>query len=144
MKPNTFPNACDHYAYAEPVYRRCKHPRGEGECVMCRCPAGHTAPNPKGLRGGNCNRTACQKPNAIYYNHSTRKYYCPACAMMLNEYSAKEAKEMFGHDLCTIDGMDAVARFGDALSEIDKDDRAAIMEGVDSSTLSTEHCNGGA
>jgi hypothetical protein len=55
----------------------------------------------KGKFNGSCNRTACQKPNATYYNHSTRKYYCKKCANMLNDYNRKEAFELFGHDLCT-------------------------------------------
>jgi hypothetical protein len=58
-------------------------------------------PNLKGLEGGNCNRTACQKPNAIWYNHSTCKYYCPKCARELNYYN-QDAKEMFGHELFTL------------------------------------------
>lgn len=55
----------------------------------------------KGQYKGNCNRTACQKPNAIWYNHSTRKYYCEECAITLNRYNRQDAMEMFGHDLCT-------------------------------------------
>lgn len=41
--------------------------------------------NLKGALNGNCNRTACQKPRAVYYNHSTQKHYCPTCAKMINE-----------------------------------------------------------
>lgn len=57
----------------------------------------------KGEKNGNCNREACQKPGAIYYNHSTRKYYCEDCAMILNDANRVDAMKMFGHDLCTLD-----------------------------------------
>ena len=55
----------------------------------------------KGEFEGLCNRTACQKPGAIYYNHSTKKYYCPTCADMLNKYNKADAMRLYGHDLCT-------------------------------------------
>lgn len=55
----------------------------------------------KGVFGGNCNRTICQQSGATWYNHSTRKYYCPNCAEMLNEDNRKDAMEIFGHELCT-------------------------------------------
>ena len=55
-----------------------------------------------GEKNGSCNRTACQKPNAIFYNHSTRKYYCPDCASMLNRVNKSAAMEALGHDLCTL------------------------------------------
>jgi len=38
-------------------------------------------PKLKGISGGNCNRTACQKPNAIWYNEGTYAYYCRNCAI---------------------------------------------------------------
>ncbi len=53
-----------------------------------------------------CNITACDthKP-AVYYNHSTRKYYCKSCAMRLNTdpYNHRDAMRMFGHTLCTLE-----------------------------------------
>lgn len=58
----------------------------------------------KGQFNGKCNITSCQKPNsATWYNHSTRKYYCPSCANRLNndEFNKRDAMRMFGHDLCT-------------------------------------------
>lgn len=59
-------------------------------------------PELKGKYGGNCNRTACQKPGAVWYNHSTREHYCSSCASTLNEVNRADAMRMFGHDLCTI------------------------------------------
>lgn len=38
----------------------------------------------KGIIGGDCNRTSCQAPGAFWFNHSTRAYYCEACAGILN------------------------------------------------------------
>lgn len=63
-------------------------------------------PKLKGVKGGNCNITACQKPNAIYYNHGSMAWYCPSCAKRLNAdpYNKADAMKMFGHDLCTLNG----------------------------------------
>lgn len=56
----------------------------------------------KGEKNGFCNRSSCLKPGANYYNHSTRKYYCEECATVINNVNRKEAMELFGHDLCTL------------------------------------------
>jgi hypothetical protein len=42
------------------------------------------AADPKGLKYGRCNVTACQRPGAQYYNKSTRAYYCEDCAREIN------------------------------------------------------------
>jgi hypothetical protein len=55
----------------------------------------------KGLYYGECNRTACQNTDARYFNHSTEKYYCLACAILMNEYNP-QFKQETGHDLCTM------------------------------------------
>jgi hypothetical protein len=57
----------------------------------------------KGEMNGSCNRTACQKPGADWFNHSTRKYYCANCAYDLNtdRFNHQDAWQMYGHDLCT-------------------------------------------
>jgi hypothetical protein len=58
----------------------------------------------KGIKNGNCNRTACQSPkNVEWYNHSTRKYYCSKCANILNNdrFNKADAQRIWGHDLCT-------------------------------------------
>ncbi len=57
----------------------------------------------KGDKNGSCNRRVCQVPGAIWYNHSTRKYYCVECALMLNEHNHTDAIELWGHELCTLD-----------------------------------------
>lgn len=55
----------------------------------------------KGVFEGNCNRTACQKPDAIWFNHGTHLYYCRLCALKINAVNRKESRELYGHDLCT-------------------------------------------
>ncbi len=40
-------------------------------------------PELKGIRGGNCNRTACQQPNAIWYNKGSFAWYCRNCAITI-------------------------------------------------------------
>lgn len=59
----------------------------------------------KGNYNEECNITSCQKPNsAVWFNHSTRKYYCESCAKRLNNdyFNKIDAQRMFGHDLCTL------------------------------------------
>jgi hypothetical protein len=51
---------------------------------------------------GQCYRMVCKNEPAEWYNHSTRKYYCHRCAFLINDANYKEAREMFGHDLCTL------------------------------------------
>lgn len=55
----------------------------------------------KGAYHGICNRTACSHEPAVYYNHSTRMYYCPSCAHDINKWNRTDALKRFGHDLCT-------------------------------------------
>ena len=38
----------------------------------------------KGVRGGNCNRAACQAPGANWYNKGSLSWYCEDCAFDLN------------------------------------------------------------
>ena len=57
----------------------------------------------KGVKGGSCNRSSCQAPGAVWFNHSTRAYYCPACAADLNRVNRRDAMELYGHDLCSLD-----------------------------------------
>lgn len=33
----------------------------------------------KGQENGSCNRSACQKPGAIWYNHGSHAWYCEGC-----------------------------------------------------------------
>ena len=62
----------------------------------------------KGDYKGECNRTACSNESAVYYNHSTRKYYCEKCALLINDYNHRDAQVMFGHDLCTLGELGTV------------------------------------
>jgi hypothetical protein len=54
----------------------------------------------KGEYNKECNRTACSNQVAIYYNFSTQKYYCQACALIINNANRKDSHRIFGHDLC--------------------------------------------
>ena len=38
----------------------------------------------KGKRGGNCNRTACQLPDANYWHTGTKAWYCECCQKLIN------------------------------------------------------------
>jgi len=58
-------------------------------------------PSVKGDFNGECNRGACYRSRAVFYNHSTHKYYCPKCARLINEFNRDDAMRLYGHDLCT-------------------------------------------
>jgi len=86
----------------------------------------------KGEKNGLCNRTDCQSPeHVIWFNHSTRKYYCTDCAAMLNDdpYNARDAQRLYGHDLCTREGDDKqdIREYIEQMSDEDYD---AIIEEV--------------
>ena len=55
----------------------------------------------KGDYKDECNRKACNISPATYYNHSTEKHYCRACALEINEANFEDAIRIYGHDLCT-------------------------------------------
>lgn len=55
----------------------------------------------KGTFNGECNRTACPNHGAVWFNHSTRAFYCIDCAALLNYANKVDAHRLFGHDLCT-------------------------------------------
>jgi len=37
----------------------------------------------KGKEGGSCNRTRCQAPNAVWWNHGSYSWYCRSCMMQI-------------------------------------------------------------
>ena len=37
------------------------------------------AKSKKGVENGNCNRTACQRSGATWYNHGSYAWYCTDC-----------------------------------------------------------------
>lgn len=54
----------------------------------------------KGFHNGLCNRQACLSPiDVVYFNHSTRKFYCKKCAVLLNNVN-DDLEAEFGHPLC--------------------------------------------
>ena len=60
----------------------------------------------KGTYAGICNRTACDHKPAIYYNHSTKMYYCRQCAELINSFNRSDSMRLFGHELCTFSNGD--------------------------------------
>jgi hypothetical protein len=60
----------------------------------------------KGEFNQQCNRTACSNDEAIFFNHSTKKYYCAACAKLINEANYSDSMRLYGHELCTFYGFD--------------------------------------
>lgn len=56
----------------------------------------------KGDLNDECNRTDCKNLKAVFYNHSTKKHYCPKCAKKINTYNHNDAMRSFGHELCTL------------------------------------------
>lgn len=59
--------------------------------------AGKT-PDPalKGVRDGNCNRTACQAPGATGWHTGTQAWYCPECTREINRANNRDAMNMYG------------------------------------------------
>jgi len=52
----------------------------------------------KGLKGGSCNRQNCQAPNAIYYNHINKKYYCKTCAEEITRWNPEEFNDQLFYE----------------------------------------------
>ena len=60
-------------------------------------PAAYVASD-KGLYNGSCNRSDCQAPHsATWWNQSTQKYYCFACADLINEGVSIEELRKLGY-----------------------------------------------
>lgn len=55
----------------------------------------------KGRKGGSCNFTACQRPGATWFHHSTEAWYCERCARELNQINRLDAAILYGHGLLT-------------------------------------------
>jgi hypothetical protein len=50
----------------------------------------------KGKKGGDCNVTQCQEPNAVMWNNGTNAWYCQSCAEKINNSCKYESF----HPLC--------------------------------------------
>jgi len=83
----------------------------------------------KGKRGGDCNVTQCQKPNAIMYNNGTHAWYCKSCAEDIN-FSCRHS-DFF--PLCideeTKDEKDEGDRLADSLRKISTEIKRKGIEG---------------
>lgn len=66
----------------------------------------------KGKMNGSCNRTACQRPGATWFNTSTRAYYCEPCARDITTFT----KRADGFHICFPSSgnerADAAMKFG--------------------------------
>lgn len=51
----------------------------------------------KGAFDGLCNRKACQRPGARWFNEVTQAHYCEDCATQINHYSRIDC----GRNICT-------------------------------------------
>lgn len=54
----------------------------------------------KGELRGECARSACRSSPATWYNKSTQRYYCLACALAINRTNRRDAMELYGTELC--------------------------------------------
>lgn len=74
----------------------------QGKTVK-KIPKETPAPDNKGVYNGRCNRSACLKPGANFYNWGSHAYYCASCARMLSvdPVNRMDALNTFGHELCT-------------------------------------------
>ena len=59
----------------------------------------------KGVKGGECARTACSNKPATYFNKSTKRYYCPSCAALLNRANYYDAVRLYGAPLCELEAV---------------------------------------
>lgn len=53
-------------------------------------------PKLKGKYNGNCNRTACQKPGATWFNLNTSAFYCASCGMDINRACERDHIDLYG------------------------------------------------
>ena len=57
----------------------------------------------KGDYNEECNRTACTTPQALWYNRSTRAWYCRDCAEKINRANEAECRRLYGVGLLCIE-----------------------------------------
>lgn len=59
-------------------------------------------PKDKGQYNGHCNRSACLRPGATWYNRGSYAFYCEDCALMLNVANRRDAYDLLGegNELC--------------------------------------------
>jgi len=49
----------------------------------------------KGKKGESCNRSACQRPPALYYNQAMDAYYCRECAIEISKWDGDKENPLF-------------------------------------------------
>ena len=84
----------------------------------------------KGHKAGSCNRTACQRSGAVWWNRGSYSWYCTDCAVMLNRANAGDS---FCKDepLCSLN-HEALAEFksvhGEDFDELVRVDALMVAE----------------
>lgn len=56
-------------------------------------PPSQPDPALKGVKGGNCNITACQSPGAHFWNKAMNRYYCHYCATDMHRFALRVKEE---------------------------------------------------
>lgn len=64
-------------------------PRRENGCAYPVAP--EDFPEDKGIWDGACNRSACLKYPAKWYNRGSYAFYCEECALMLNDVNKRDS-----------------------------------------------------
>lgn len=88
---------------ATPKFNIVQRKKAKQAAVLDRQTGLRSFPSDKGFFNGSCNRSACLKPGANWYNHGSLAYYCQSCASELNydHFNRKDALDNWGHLLCT-------------------------------------------
>lgn len=65
----------------------------------------------KGLYGCECNRVACERSGATFFNPCTRAFYCATCARLINRWPENHRAD--GSPLCQyVEPADREAVYG--------------------------------
>lgn len=93
------------HSYDEFGFYPCKHSFCRG-MVMADIETKDGCRLDKGVKGGACNVTACQRDGAWYHNIGNNKYYCSDCAREINwPGGRKDTQSIYGRPLlCEYDG----------------------------------------
>lgn len=84
--------------YSDNLFRKSgrPHPRSNVHVPRYHAHGPNANPKLKGMRGGNCNRTACQAPGADFWHTGTRAWYCSACMREINRANRDDAMALYG------------------------------------------------
>jgi hypothetical protein len=92
------------------------------EQPSCASSSDDTVAKVKGTFGGRCARTACQQPDAEFFNRSTERYYCAPCAVELNRANP-DAWGLYGSKVCVSPAHSAHPHFS-AVASPEREERS--------------------